>query len=147
VTTAAQVAALVTLGTNALAALVGALGWWRSGASRAAWIVVRAGQAAAVGLALAAGVLAVSGFTPDDGLFWLYAVLPVAVSFVAEQLRVLSAQTVLDARELPDAAAVGALPEEEQQGIVDAIVRREIGVMAISAAVLAFLALRALAEL
>ena len=47
------------------------------------------------------------GFDPADGLYWLYALLPVAVSFVAEQLRVASAETVLDARGLENAAGGG----------------------------------------
>jgi len=38
---------------------------------------------------------------------------------------------------------VGRLPEEEQRRIVIEIVRREIGVMALSALVVVFLALRA----
>lgn len=146
-TAAAQIVAVLTLGTNALAAVAGGLAWWRWSAPRWAWVTIRAGQAAAIVLAAGSGVLAVAGFEPENGLFWLYALLPVAVSFVAEQFRLLAAQTVLDTRGLPDAAAVGGLPEEEQRGIVLLIVRREVGVMAVAAGVLAFLALRALAEL
>ena len=63
--------------------------------------------------------------------------LPVAVGFVAEQLRLASAQTVLDARDLEDAQAVGALPEAEQRSVVAAILRRELGVMAAAALVIA----------
>jgi hypothetical protein len=92
--------------------------------------------------AIGAGVLAASGFEPDDGLFWLYALLPVGVFFVAEQLRVASAEAVLEARGLPDAQAVGALPEAEQRSVVLQILRRELGVLAAAAAVVAFLALR-----
>jgi hypothetical protein len=69
--------------------------------------------------------------------------LPLAIGLVAEQLRVASAQTILDQRDLDDAQAVGALPEYEQRGVVIEIVRREIGVMALSAFVVVFLALRA----
>lgn len=135
------------LGTNALAALAGGWAWWRWSVPSWVWVLVRTGQAAAILLAVMAGVLAATGFSPDDGLFWLYALLPVAISFVAEQLRILSAQTVLDQRELPSAEAVGELEEEGQREIVLAILRREVGVMAIAAAVLVFLALRGLAEL
>jgi hypothetical protein len=66
--------------------------------------------------------------------------------FFAEQFRVLAAQTVLDARGLEDAEAVGRLPEREQRSVVLQIVRRELGVMALAAAVTAFLALRAVVE-
>ena len=58
-------------------------------------------------------------------------------------MRVASAQTILDQRDLDSAQAVGALPEHEQRGVVIEIVRREIGVMALSAFVVVFLALRA----
>ena len=65
------------------------------------------------------------------------------MSFVGEQLRVLSAQTVLDARGLPDAQAVGDLDADGQRSVVLAIVRREVGVMSVACLVIAFLALRA----
>src|ERR671924_254311 len=69
---------------------------------------------------------------------------PVAVGLVAEQFRAASAQTVLDARELEDAQAVGRLDEDGQRSVVLAILRREMGVMALAALVVAFLALRSL---
>ena len=94
-------------------------------------------------LALVSGALALAGFKPAEGLFWLYALLPVAVGFVAEQLRLAAALQVLERRGLPDAQAVGDLPEREQRSVVLAIVRRELGVMVLAAAVVCFLALRA----
>jgi hypothetical protein len=143
-TETAQIFALLVAVTNAAAGLLGAWRWYTVEPSRAFWVLARAGQAAVILQALAAGVLAVGGFKPADHLYWLYALLPVAVSFVAEQLRVASAQTVLDARDLPDAQAVGVLDERGQRSVVLAIVRREMGVMAAAAVVIAFLALRAL---
>jgi hypothetical protein len=139
----AVAAALVAAALNLLAALFGAWRWWTVAPSRAFWVLARAGQAAAIALAAVAGVGAVTGFHPADGLFWLYAVLPVAVGFVAEQFRAASAQTVLDARGLDDAHAVGRLDEAGQRSVVLAILRRELGVMALAAVVVAFLALRA----
>jgi Na+/H+ antiporter NhaB len=140
---AAAVAALVTAALNAVAAAFGAWRWWSVAPSRAFWVLARIGQAAAIALAIVAGVLAALGFRPADGLFWLYALLPVAVAFVAEQFRVASAQTVLDARDLDDAEAVGRLDDADQRSVVLAILRREMGVVAMSAGVVAFLALRA----
>jgi hypothetical protein len=140
---AAVVAALVVAAANGVAAVAGGVCWWAGAPSRGFWIAVRAGQAVAIALAVVAGVAAISGFAPGDDLFWLYALLPVAVGLVAEQFRVASAQTVLDARGLPDAQAVGALDEAEQREIVATILRREIAVMALAALVVAFLALRA----
>ena len=139
------------LAVAALNALPGALGAWLwleggpgdGGAARAFWILLRVGQGSAVLFAFALAVLAVAGAYSSDRLFYLYALLPLAVAFVAEQLRVASAQTILDQRGLDDAQAVGSLSEADQHVLVAAIVRREIGVMALSALVVVFLALRA----
>lgn len=136
-------AALVVATLNGVAALFGAWCWWSVRPSRAFWVLVRVGQAAAVGLAVVAGIGAVTGFAPADSLFWLYALLPLAVGFVAEQFRLAAAQAVLDSRDLEDAQAVGRLDEAGQRSVVLAILRREIGVMALAAVVVAFLALRA----
>jgi hypothetical protein len=144
VTDAAHVLALLVAIANGIAGIVSALLWWRVQPHRFAWALIRAGQATAVAQAVGAGVLAASGLKPDDSLYWLYALLPVAVQFVAEQLRLVSAQMVLDQRELEDAQAVGRLPADEQRSIVLQIVRREMGVMAAAALVTCFLALRAL---
>lgn len=131
----------IVLAVNGVAAVVGAWLWWRVDPRPRAWLLVRAGQVFAGGQALGAGVLAALGFRPD-GLYWLYALLPVAVGFFAEQIRLVSAQTVLDARDLPDARAVGELDEAGQRSVVLAIARRELGVMVAAAGVIAFLAAR-----
>jgi len=65
------------------------------------------------------------------------------VSFVAEQLRIVSADTVLAARGLESAQDMRALADAEQRSIVLAIVRRELGVMTLAALVILGLALRA----
>lgn len=135
--------ALAVAALNAAAAVAGALLWWRSRPSGVFWALLRGGQGLAVLFAIFAGVLAASGRHPAHGLFWLYALLPLAVGLVAEQLRLVSARTVLDQRDLEDAQAMGRLPVAEQHAIVLAIVRREMGVMTCAAAVVVFLALRA----
>jgi hypothetical protein len=147
--------ALAVAGLNAVAAIVGGLVWYRTpiaapsdptSASRAVagfWVMLRVGQGSALALAIAIGSLAAAGKYSSEHLFYLYALLPLAIGFVAEQLRIASAQTILDQLGLKDAAAVGELPESEQHSVVAAIVRREIGVMALSALVVVFLALRA----
>ena len=139
----AQVAALAAALVSLVAGVLGAWRWWRVEPSSTFWLLCRGGQALAVLQALVAGVLAALGFDPADGLYWLYALLPVAVSFVAEQLRVTAAQTVLDDAGLESAHAVGELEEARQRSVVLAIVRREMGVMTAGALVVAFLALRA----
>jgi hypothetical protein len=142
-TQVAEVIALLAAAVNLLAGALGAWRWWTVDPSQTFWILCRAGQALAGVQAVAAGVLAALGFDPADRLYWLYALLPVAVSFVAEQLRVTAAQAVLDDAGLEDAQAVGRLSEDRQRSIVMAIVRREMGTMAAAAIVVAFLAARA----
>jgi hypothetical protein len=143
VTHAVVAGALAVAVLNALPGALGAWRWYRCESSRAFWLLLRVGQGSALALALAVGSLAVAGKYSSDRLFYLYALLPLAVGFVAEQLRVISAQTILDRRELADAQAVGSLPEQEQRVVVAEIMRRELGVMTLSALVVVFLALRA----
>jgi hypothetical protein len=135
--------ALAAAALNALPALLGGWRWYRHEASRAFWALLRIAQAGAVLFALAVGVLAAAGHSSSEHLFYLYALLPLAIAFVAEQLRLASAQTILDQRGLESAQEVGSLPESEQHAVVAAIVRREQGVMALSALVVVFLLLRA----
>ncbi len=135
--------ALAIAALNALPALFGAWRWYREESSRAFWILLRVAQGGAVLFALVVGVLAAAGHTSTEKLFYLYALLPLAVAFVAEQLRIASAQTILDQRGLANAQEVGGLPEAEQLSVVAAIVRREQGIMALSALVVVFLLLRA----
>ncbi|HVP02247.1 MAG TPA: hypothetical protein VMT10_06730, partial [Solirubrobacteraceae bacterium] len=86
-----------------------------------------------------------AGYHPASRLLWLYLLLPMAVSIIAEQLRIASAQHVLDANDLEDAQAVGRLAQGEQHLIVRAIMRREVAITALAALVIVFLALRVLA--
>jgi hypothetical protein len=145
---AVVVGALVAAAINAIPMAVGGWSWyrWQAADRRSAsrfWVLLRIGQGAAVVYAFAVGVLAAAGHTSSEHLFYLYALLPLAVAFVAEQLRIASAQTILDQRGLESAREVGRLPEAEQQAVVVAILRREQGIMALSALVVVFLLLRA----
>jgi hypothetical protein len=138
----ARTGALVTGLVCVLVGLWGLGMWWRVASMPVYSLAIRVAQGFCVAQAVLAGVLWAAGDKVDDGLYFLYACLPVFVSFAAEQLRILSAQTVLDARGLPDAQAVGALDEASQRSIVVAILRRETGVMALSLLVIAFLCWR-----
>jgi hypothetical protein len=142
-TTAVVWGAFALAALNVLPGLLGAWRWYRHESSRGFWVLLRIAQIAAIVFAVGVGVLAAAGHSSSENLFYLYALLPLAIAFVAEQLRVASAQTILDQREIADAQAVGELPEAEQQQIVGLIVRREMGVMCLSALVVVFLALRA----
>jgi hypothetical protein len=129
--------------TFLVAAAAGWWGWRTGGTSRWFWRVLRGAQLLYLVYLAVAAVRFFAGEKPRDSLYWIYALLPLAVSFIAEQLRISSAQTVLDARDLEDAQAVGRLPADEQRAVVVAILRREIGVMAVAALVIAGLMLRA----
>ncbi len=133
---------VLSIGLNGAAGLYGAFRWWRGEQSVLFWRLLRAGQAVIVLEAALGGVLQLTGHK-SHGLHVLYGLLPLFVSFLAEQLRVASAQMVLDARGIERSAEVGRLPAEEQRGIVAAIVQRELGVMTLSALVVVVLLVRA----
>lgn len=133
---------VATLVTSALAGLWGAWHWYRVEPSDGFWRLLRLSQLVVVLTALQGGALLLLG-RDVAGLHLLYGTLPLAVSLIAEQLRILSAQTVLDARGLEGSAAVAELPKAEQRSVVLAIVRREMGVMTAAALVTVVLALRA----
>jgi hypothetical protein len=101
---------------------------------------------AIVGQVLLGALLLVLGHSPDGDLHILYGVLPLAISFIAEQLRISSAETVLEQKGFSSSQEVGELPAAEQRIVVLSIVRREIGVMTISCFVIVVLALRAASE-
>jgi hypothetical protein len=131
------------LAVNLLAGLVGAWCWYRVHPSTAFWRILRTGQALIVLQVLLGALLLVLGHEPGDDLHILYGVLPLVVSFLAEQLRIGSADAILAGRGHESAADVGELPQDEQRVVVLSIVRREMGVMTIACFVVVFLALRA----
>lgn len=136
-------AAWIATAFNAAAAAWGGVCWQRFRHSGAFWALARAGQGAIVVFAAFTGIVALAGDSPVDDLFWVYVLVPLGVSFVAEQFRVLSARTVLDQRELADADAMRKLPLAEQELIRELIMRRETGIMALAALANAFMLARA----
>ena len=135
--------ALLTAAVNGAVGLYGAVRWYRVQQAPRFWPALRGAQAVAVLYALYGTVLVILGEEPEESLFLLYAALPVAINVVAEQLRIASAETVLDARGIENAAALGERPDAEQRSVVTQILRRELGVMVAATLVVAFLALRA----
>ena len=122
----------------------GAWCWYRVRSSRLFWRLLRAGQAAIVLDLALGGVLLLMGRKASQ-LHLIYGLLPLAVSFVAEQLRIAAAQMVLDARGFRSSAEVGELPDSEQRLVVVRIVQRELGVMVLAALVILVLLVRAAA--
>ena len=125
---------VITIALTAVAAAWGAWCWWRVRASPWFWRLLRASQAAVVVQAALGGILVLMGHKPP-GLHVLYGVLPLLVSFFAEQLRISAAQMVLDQRGFESSREVGKLPAAEQQEVVMAILQRELGFMVIAAVV------------
>ena len=124
---------------NLAAGALGVWRWRRGELSRAFWPLLRTGQALVVLEALDGGVLILLG---EDlpRLHLIYGLVPLGVSYIAEQLRATSAQAVLDARGV---ASARELPAEDADAAVLDILLREMGVMAASALVVAALGLRA----
>jgi len=122
---------------NAIAFAVGGIAWIRDQASVRFWYLLRIAQLTVFLQALLGGLLVFTGHEPDDDLHYLYGLLPLVVSFLAEGARAGAAE-----REVRD-LDVESLPPEAQQQVALAIVRREMGIMAVSCGVILFLGLRA----
>jgi hypothetical protein len=136
------VVGVLVVATSLGAGAWGAWSWWRASPQPGFWTLLRVSQVALVAQVLLGAALLALGNEPAD-LHILYGVLPLAVSFVAEQLRLVAAEQVLAARGLDTAREMETLPRADQHAIVNEIVRRETGVMAASALVVFLLALRA----
>jgi heme A synthase len=136
------VAAHVVVGSvlillNLVAGSVGGIAWYRHRASIPFWYLLRAAQASVFLQALLGGLLVFTGHKPGESLHYLYGILTLVVSLLAEGARSGAAQ-----RELGE-VDFEALPAETQESLALAIVRREMGIMAVGCGVIFFLALRA----
>jgi hypothetical protein len=127
--------ALIALNLAAFA--FGGVAWLRHTPSIPFWYVLRAAQVSVFIQALLGGLLVFTGHEPADDLHYIYGILPLVVSFLAEGARAGAAQ-----RELGE-IDFESLAEADQQSLALAIVRREMGIMAVSCGVIFFLALRA----
>ncbi len=126
---------------NLAAGIWGGWYWWRGKTSPIFWPLLRSGQAVLIVQILIGATLIAQGHRAQD-LHVLYGLLPLGVSFIGEQLRVASTDAVLKGRGVVKQPA-SELPEVEQNAVVAAVMRREMGVMAATASVVAVLALRA----
>ena len=126
-----------------LVAVLGGWRWWRVEPSPLFWKLLRAAQGVLLVEVVVGGVLLALGHRSPGELHLVYGLLPVLVSFMAEQLRISSADAVLASRGHESAHAVGALPAAEQRSVALAIVRREIGVMTVGAITILGLLVRA----
>lgn len=126
---------LITL--NAAAGIVGGLAWYRDRPSIPFWYLLRAAQVSVFVQALLGGLLVVTNHQPQESLHYLYGILPLVVSFIAEGARADAARREVGETDYEN------LPQADQESLAFAIVRREMGIMAVSCGVIFFLALRA----
>lgn len=122
---------------NLVAFAIGGIAWYRDRSSVRFWYLLRAAQVSVFLQVMLGGLLVFTNHKPDDSLHYLYGILPLVVSLIAEGARTGAAE-----RELRD-VDFEALPADAQQNVAMAIVRREMGIMAVSCGVILFLALRA----
>jgi hypothetical protein len=127
---------VAVLVTNLLAGAWGGVAWLRQEPSVAFWYLLRVAQVAVVVQVLLGAILLLLG-READGLHYVYGVLPLVVSLLAEGVRAGAAERELTGLDFD------SLPRQRQRAIAMAIVRRETGIMTVSALVVFFLALRA----
>lgn len=134
--TAHLIGGVAVLATNLVAGAWGGAAWLRRIPSVGFWYALRVAQLAVVVQVLLGAALLLSG-READGLHYVYGVLPLVVTLIAEGIRSGVAEHELAGLDFE------SLPRDRQRLVVDAIVRRETGVMAVSALIVLFLALRA----
>jgi hypothetical protein len=130
------VAGVALLAANLVAGVWGGLAWLNRDPSVGFWYALRIAQATVVIQVILGALLLFLGRVAAD-LHYLYGGLPLVVSLLAELIRAGAAQQELGELEFHD------LPSERQRAIALAIVRREMGIMAVGCLVIFGLALRA----
>ena len=93
------------IAVNLVAGLLGLWGWGRNRHVPGFWPLLRIGQGLVLLQAVDGGILLVLGRDLPE-LHLIYGLMPLGVSFVAEQLRLVSADTVLAQRGLEGRADV-----------------------------------------
>jgi len=122
---------------NFVGGTVGGIAWFRDRASVPFWYLLRAAQVSVFIQVALGGLLVFTNHEPAEGLHYLYGLSPLLVSFLAEGARTGAAQRELGETDFE------SLDADTQQSLALAIVRREMGIMAVSCWVIFFLALRA----
>ena len=129
---------ITVLVANLGAGLWGAGAWYLRRPSVGFWYALRFAQVAVVLQVAVGGLLLLLGREAVD-LHYVYGVLPVLVSLLAEGARATATEHELEGLDFE------SLPRQRQAAIAAAITRRETGIMAVSALVILGLALRAAA--
>lgn len=129
---------ITVIAANLVAGVWGAVAWYSRRPSVGFWYVLRFAQLAVVLQVALGGLLLLLGEVAAD-LHYVYGVLPLLVSLLAEGARSIANEHELEGLDFE------ALPRQRQSAIASAIVRRETGIMAVSALVILGLTLRAAA--
>lgn len=128
---------IAVLASNLIAGLWGGWCWWQRRPSVGFWYLLRIAQFAVVVQVALGGALLLDGRESSDGLHYLYGVLPIVITLLAEGARIVATEHETEGLDLE------SLPPERQRVLVLAVTRRETGIMAVSALVIFGLALRA----
>ena len=128
---------IFVIASNLVAGVWGGVAWLRSVPTVGFWYALRTAQVAVVLQVALGAVLLLSGREASSGLHYLYGVLPLGISLLAEAARAGAAERELEGIDFD------ALPRERQRLVAFAIFRRETGIMAVSALVILGLAIRA----
>ena len=127
---------VTVIASNLAAGVWGAACWYLRKPSVGFWYLLRFAQASVVLQVAVGGLLLLLGNEAAD-LHYLYGVLPVVVSLLAEGARSIATEHEMEGLDFE------ALPKQRQQAVAAAIVRRETGIMAVGSLVILGLALRA----
>lgn len=128
---------ITVLAANLAAGAWGGIAWLQGRPAVGFWYALRFAQVAVVAQVGLGAVLILLGREAPDELHYLYGLLPLVVSLLAESVRATAAGRELEGLDFD------SLPTSRQRAVALAIVRRETGIMAVSALIIAFLALRA----
>ena len=129
---------VAVLALNLGAGAWGAVAWLTERASLFFWYVLRASQAAVVLQVAFGAILLLFGYEAKDPIHYMYGASPLLVNLFAEGMRAGAAH-----HELPEGVDFQALGGGEQRTIALRIVRREMGIMTVSALLIAAFAFRA----
>ena len=128
---------IAVLVANVVAGAWGGIAWLNNRPAVGFWYALRFAQVAVVVQVGLGAVLILLGREAPDELHYLYGALPLVVSLLAESVRATAAGRELEGLDFD------SLPASRQRAVALAIVRRETGIMAVSALIIVFLALRA----
>ncbi len=128
---------IAVIATSLVAGVWGGAAWLRDRPSVGFWYALRVEQVAVVLQATLGAILVLSGREAPSGLHYVYGVTPLLISLLAEAARAGAAERELTGMDFE------SLPRARQRLTALAIVRRETGIMAVSALVVFGLAVRA----